>query len=114
MPVQCVAFFGTDSSVVTITRSTCSSRIVRGAPDRGASMSPSTPSAAKRRRHLLTVMSQIPSRAPTSRFVIPGSAQARTMRDRNASACSLGLVSPDYSEGLCENPEDSRIARGYG
>ena len=52
---QCVALGGCSSSVVTITASTCASVIVRGAPGRGSSCSPSSRHCAKRRRHLPTV-----------------------------------------------------------
>lgn len=38
---QCVAFVGCSSSVLTITRSTSSSLIVRGFPGRGSSCKPS-------------------------------------------------------------------------
>jgi hypothetical protein len=52
---QRVAPTGRSSSVFTITRSTCSSLIVRGLPGRGSSCSPSNPRRAKRPRHLPTV-----------------------------------------------------------
>ena len=38
---QCVASFGVDSNVLTITSSTCASLIIRGRPGRGSSSSPS-------------------------------------------------------------------------
>jgi hypothetical protein len=52
---HCVAFAGRSSSVITITRSTCSSLIERGLPGRGSSCSPSRPRLANRPRHLPTV-----------------------------------------------------------
>jgi hypothetical protein len=57
---QWVAFFGVRSSVATTTASICSSPIVRGAPGRGSSTSPSRRRSLKQRRHLPTVCGQIP------------------------------------------------------
>ena len=83
---QCVASGGADSRVSTTTASITSSPIVRAAPGRGASTSPSRRSAAKRCRHLPTVTGLQPSSAAISAWVRP-SAQASTIRDRNANAC---------------------------
>jgi hypothetical protein len=52
---QCVAVFGVDSNVRTITSSTCASVTVRGRPGRGSSTSPSNRLIANRERHLRTV-----------------------------------------------------------
>jgi len=56
---------GGASSARAITRATCSSVIVRGAPGRGASRSPASRSARKRDRHLRTVSRESPSSAAT-------------------------------------------------
>src|SRR6266516_1067383 len=85
---QCVASFGCSSSVFTITRSTCSSLIVRGFPGRGSSCSPSKPRLANRPRHFPTVLWLQPSSAAISLLARP-SAAAKTIRQRNASACEL-------------------------
>jgi hypothetical protein len=80
---------GVVSSVSTITTSTTSSQIVRAAPGLGASTSPSSPSsrsAANRWRHLPTVTLSQPSSSAILVFGLP-SAQASTIRDRNAKAC---------------------------
>lgn len=53
--LQWVASSGRVSSVATITASMRASSIVRGAPGRGSSRSPSSLCAAKRWRHLPTV-----------------------------------------------------------
>ena len=53
--LQCVAARGFSCSVLAITRSTCASLMVRGAPGRGSSSSPSSRRATKRPRHLPTV-----------------------------------------------------------
>src|SRR4051812_19922065 len=45
--LQCVAFWGTLSKVVTITASMRVSSIVRGAPERGSSRKPSTRCSSK-------------------------------------------------------------------
>jgi hypothetical protein len=85
---QCVASRGCSSSVFTITRSTCSSVIVRGFPGRGSSCNPSKPRRANRPRHLLTVLWLQPSSAAISVLARP-SAAANTIRHRSASACAL-------------------------
>ena len=82
---QCVALGGCSSSVVTITASTCASVIVRGAPGRGSSRSPSSRHCAKRRRHLPTVTGWQSSAAAIALFDVPPAA-ASTMRQRSASA----------------------------
>jgi hypothetical protein len=84
---QCVAFFGVSSSVAVITSSTLSSRIDGGRPGLGSSTRPPTRSAMNRRRHLFTVFGTTRRSAATCLFVTPGSAQASTIRARNARAC---------------------------
>src|SRR5665809_88554 len=71
---QCVASLGVSSSVLTITRSTSLSWIVRGLPGRGSSCSPSSRCSAKRLRHLPTVVRLHPSRAAMSLFDSPDAA----------------------------------------
>jgi len=70
---QCVASGGVSSSVATITASTWASVIVRGAPGRGSSTSPSSRRATNRDRHLPTVGSDTPSSAATWVLVAPRS-----------------------------------------
>lgn len=82
---QCVASGGADSNVSTRTASMTSSPTVRAAPGRGASVNPSSRSAAKRCRHLETVTGLTLSSEATSRSVRP-SEDASTIRDRSASA----------------------------
>ena len=69
--LQCVASRGSDSRVLTTTRSTSSSPIVRGAPGRGSSSKPSQPAPRNRRRHLPTVARVVPSWSATSRSLFP-------------------------------------------
>ena len=61
-----------------------SSPILRGAPGRGSSKSPSSPRSAKRRRHLPTVFASAPTRSTMALFSSP-SAAASTIRARRAS-----------------------------
>lgn len=77
--LQCVAFFGVVCNVVTTTRSTCSSLMLRGAPERGASAKPSIPCSANLLRHLPTVRLLICSCFAIVRFETPDSAHARMM-----------------------------------
>src|SRR5215213_6889380 len=63
--LQCVASCGVDSSVLTITASTRSSVMRRGAPLRGSSSSAATPPAINRDRHLPTVVFVIRSSRAT-------------------------------------------------
>jgi len=83
---QCAASLGVVSSVSTTTASTTSSLIVRAAPGLGASASSSSRSAANRWRHLPAVTLSQPSSPAILVFGLP-SAQASTIRDRNANAC---------------------------
>jgi len=85
--LQCVASGGASSSVSATSRSTAASSIRRGAPGRGASTSPSSRCAAKRRRQVATVGRLTPSARATPRLVAPGAAQASTTRARCANAC---------------------------
>jgi uncharacterized protein (DUF3084 family) len=85
---QWVASVGVVSKVMTSTRSTCSSLIVRGAPGRGSSTSPSSRWATNRARHLITVDRATPSCRATWLLEVP-SAQASTIRHRNANAWAL-------------------------
>ena len=59
---QCVASSGWRSSVATTTASICSSPIMRGAPGRGSSASPSKRSATNRPRHLHDHLLRHPTR----------------------------------------------------
>jgi hypothetical protein len=83
--LQCVAARGRLSSVRTMTLSTFASSIVRGAPGRGSSSSPSTPPSTKRRRHLPTVCAVTRSRPATALLLRP-EAHPNTIRARNAKA----------------------------
>ena len=83
---QCVASLGWRSNVATITSSTCSSVIVRGAPGRGSSANPSSRFSTNRRRHIPTVCGQTPKSAATCLLVLPA-AQPNTIRHRCANAC---------------------------
>jgi hypothetical protein len=86
---QCVSWCGGFcSSVAVITRSTCSSVIVRGAPGRGSSVNPSRRSRANRDRHLRTVSRDTARPSATSVFDRPF-AHSNTIRDRNANACAV-------------------------
>ena len=95
---QCVASFGFSSKVFTITASTWSSVIVRVAPGRGASKSPSRRSATKRERHLPTMAPETPSSAATMALVAPV-AHPSTMRQRMASAWALLRLVASRSKG---------------
>ena len=86
---QCVSpFGGSCSSVAVITFSTCSSVTVRGRPGRGSSLRPSSRDSRNRDRHLPAVALDIPSSAATALTAAP-SAQAKTIRDRSASAWAV-------------------------
>ena len=86
---QCVSFLGgLCSKVAVITRSTCSSVILRGAPGRGSSVNPSKRSRTNRDRHLRTVSRDTARLAATSVFDRP-CAHSNTIRDRNTNACAV-------------------------
>ncbi len=70
-----------------MTASTTSSPILRSAPGRGASTSPSSRSAPKRLRHFDTVTGLQPNTAAICACVRSPSAQASTILQRSASAC---------------------------
>jgi hypothetical protein len=59
--------------------------MVRAAPGRGSSASPSNRRATNRERHLVTVGREMPSRSATAWLLWP-SAQASTIRQRSANA----------------------------
>jgi hypothetical protein len=59
--------------------------MVRAAPGRGSSASPSSRRATNRERHLVTVGLEMPNRSATAWLLEP-SAQANTMRQRSANA----------------------------
>src|SRR5471030_3281757 len=65
--------------------STRASSMVRGAPGRGASSSPSSRCLRKRARHFVTVWGVTSSVSATTLLLVP-LAQLRTMRERKASA----------------------------
>jgi hypothetical protein len=71
-----------------MTASTRASSIVLGAPGRGASSRPSTRWITNRARHFETVCCVARCFAATVLLSMP-SAQANTMRDRNAKACAV-------------------------
>jgi hypothetical protein len=84
---QCVAFFGVDSKVSTMTFSTWSTLIVAGRPGRGSSTSPSSLCSRNRLRHLRTVGRDTPVREATAVFDAPV-AHSRTIRERKARSCA--------------------------
>ena len=84
--LRCVASLGASSSVSATRRSTASSPMPRGAPERGASTTPSRRRSAKRRRQVATVSPLTPRVSATPRLVAPGPAQASTTRMRRAGA----------------------------
>src|SRR5438445_7690138 len=86
--LQCVASRGLLSSVSVTAFSTAASLILRGAPGRGSSRSPSTPLRMNRERQRPTVRRDIPRRLATS-LLFPPSAHDRMMRAREASACAV-------------------------
>lgn len=83
---QCVSpVGGVWPRVLATSASTCSSVILRGAPERGRSTRPSSRSATNRDRHLRTVSRETPRSSATRAFDRP-SAHASTIRDRSTSA----------------------------
>src|ERR1700746_2811208 len=81
--LQWVAPRGVDSSVRTITSSTCASATWRGAPGRGSSCSPSSRSLTKRARHLPTICGVTRSLCATV-WLSTSSAHLRIIRARRA------------------------------
>lgn len=86
--LQCVAFLGLLSKVLTMISSILSSPMVRGAPGRGSSCKPSSPRSRNRLRHLPTVSRVVLSLLATATSESPP-AHAKTMRARSASACAV-------------------------
>ena len=82
--LQCVAQRGVVSSVRMTTCSTCSSVIVRFAPGRRSSYSPSNRCRTKRPRHLQTVAGVTCRRRATTLLSVPA-AHARMIRARRAT-----------------------------
>ena len=110
--LQCVPSAGRLSRVRLITASIRSSPILRGAPERGSSRSPSSRCSAKRWRHLRTVSGCTSSRAPTSRG-LPVSAQASTIRARSASPCAVRRRAASASNAArSASPNSSAFSRG--
>ena len=85
--VHWVASAGGPSSVRVMMSTTRSSVALRGAPGRGSSVKPGRRRTRNRSRHLHTLLLETRSRLATARLVNP-SAQARTIRDRDASRCA--------------------------
>jgi hypothetical protein len=83
---QWVALRGVCSRVATTTSSTWSKAIDGGRPGRCSSSRPSSRWPRNRERHLPTVVRSTPSCLATSTLDKP-SAQAKTIRHRNANAC---------------------------
>ena len=86
--LQCVALRGVDSKVLTMTASTTSSLMRRGAPLRGSSSRPATPSATNRERHLPTVALVRRSSRATWLFEQP-LLQRSTISARTAKPCAV-------------------------
>jgi hypothetical protein len=86
--VHWVACAGGPSSVRVMTSTIRSSVALRGAPGRGSSVKPGNRRTRNRSRHLHTLLLDTCSRSATARLVSP-SAQARTIRDRDASRCAV-------------------------
>ena len=106
--LQWVAFAGVVSSVRWITSAILASPIVRGAPGRGSSDSPSSLASAKRVRHLPTVCWPTPSAAAIALLILP-SAASNTIRARHAKACAV----PCRRTSACSSdrsPSDSVIS----
>ncbi len=85
---QWVAPGGLVSSVRRMVSAISSSPIVRGAPGRGSSRSPSSLRSAKRRRHFETVLASALTAVQIALFSSPEAA-ASTIRARRASACPV-------------------------
>src|SRR5262249_7375941 len=86
--LQCVASAGVVSRVRVSTRSTCASVIVRGAPGRGSSRSPSSRRLRNRVRPLPTVCFVSRNSCATTVFVFPA-AQPKMRRARWATAWAV-------------------------
>src|SRR3954469_20536378 len=106
-----VAALGFSSRVLVTTSSTRASVIVRGAPGRGSSVSPSRRSSRKRFRHLPTVTVLMRSRAATALLSSP-SAQARTILAREARRWVL--VGRDAQVWSFCRSSSLRVSGGFG
>jgi hypothetical protein len=109
---QWVASAGRSSSVLVITASTFSSVIRRGRPGRGSSSRPGRRIAANRLRHFVTVTRFTPISSATAPLVRP-SAQATTMRDRNASDCAV-FGRRAQARNVTDSSSDSRSTTALG
>ena len=108
--LQCVSPFGVVSSVLTITASTSSSEIVRGAPTRGSSYSPSSRRSMNRVRHLPTVALVVRYRRATARVrgvVGARQHQPRAKRERTDSRARASSSAPTRSARLGARPTAS-------
>jgi len=99
------------SSVLAMTASTCVSLIVRGAPGRGASSSPSSRCSMNLARHFDTVCGVTRCRLATVLLSMP-SAPARTMRARCASACAV--LRRSVSATSCSRSSSLRTSSAFG
>ena len=100
---QCVTSVGLSSKVRTTTSSTSASLILRGAPGRGSSMSPSTPRSMNRLRHFTTVAWFTPTRSATALLINPSAAN-NTIRDRCATECGdFGRLDHRSSTSRCSS-----------
>ncbi len=104
---QCDAPFGVSSNVFTMTRSTWSSVMLRGAPGRGSSTRPSRRSSTKRRRHFPTAAWLTPSSAATCLLSDPP-AQANTIFDRRANDCGVFGRRAHRSRVVCSSSFSTR------
>jgi len=110
---QCVSpAGGASSSVLAITRWTCSSPTVRGRPGRGSSDKPASRSDRNRRRHFDTMSRDTPSSAATCP-IVPPSADRNTIRDRNANACAV-FRRRAHPCNTCRSPSDRTTRSGFG
>ena len=91
---QWVASVGVSSKVFTITGSTSSSPMVRGAPGRGSSWSPSSRRSMKRLRHLPTVGLDTPRRWATSMLLRPSAHVEHDPATQCQRLCALGTACP--------------------
>jgi hypothetical protein len=102
--LQCVAFIGCVSSVLAITASTRASSIVRGAPDRGASSSPSSRDSRN-------------ARATCTRFALRSRVAPRRLCSRNSDAgraLDAALFSDFFEVEVLEQNERANTRRRLG
>lgn len=105
--LQCVIPFGLVSRVLTTMSSMRSSLILRGAPGRGLSKSPSTRSSMKRRRHFPTVALPVCNATATSVSLKP-SALLSTMLARRAR-CRFVRARRTYRSSAARSSSASAI-----